>query len=397
MTIVRSIVFTMITCFLLSGCCKPRPDEPPVSVRRTVLVYLGTDNEFRPEAEQKIEQLKTNWNVSFDGNLLIYADTGEKPVLVHVYHSERRGNVADTIETYQPENSANPATFSRVLHKVKSYRPAASYGLIVLSHATGWLPAEMSYPVIRLKSANTLSCGEGGGRGLKSVIQDKGTSETNNYMELSDFAESIPYQLDFIIFDACFMGSVEACYELKDKVNYIVASPAEVLAPGFVYTTMMQRLFAPVADLTAVARDFYEHYNSQTGFYRSATVSVVKTAGLDELATVVRNITQAHHLQDDWKSIQTFGFGAQKIYFDLEDCLMKLSPESQSILKAAFDKSVVYKAHTPGYFSAGTQTIQSILSFCGLSVYIPQPEYPLANEAYHQLKWTKLAGQATIF
>jgi hypothetical protein len=69
-------------------------------------------------------------------------------------------------------------------------------------------------------------------------------------MELADFANAIPYKLDFIIFDACFMGSVEVCYELKDKAEYIVASPTEILSPGFVYSSMMQHLFKPKADRT---------------------------------------------------------------------------------------------------------------------------------------------------
>jgi len=368
---------------LFSGCCKdkPDPDDPPVSVRRTVLVYLGTDNEFRPEAAQKIEQLMINWDGANDGNLLIYADSGEKTVLVHVYHSKLRGNVADTIETYPPENSANPATFTRVLNKVKSYRPAASYGLVVLSHATGWLPAEMSYPAIA----------------LKSVIQDKGTNEPDNYMELADFADAIPFHLDFIIFDACFMGSIEVCYELRDKTDYILASSAEVLAPGFVYSTMMQRLFAPVADLTAVARDFYEYFNSQSGYYRSATVSVVKTAGLEDFATFVSDLALSGHLPEDWENIQTFGFGAQKIYFDLEDYLLKLSPEKKDLIQASLNRYVTYRVHTPGYFSAGTSSMQLIQTFCGLSVYIPQMEFPQANEAYKKLKWTKRTGIGFIF
>jgi len=381
-----------INCYMLlllpffwhffSGCCKekPVPDDPPVSVRRTVLVYLGTDNEFRPEAAQKIEQLQTNWNEAIDGNLLVYADTGDKTVLVHIYHSKLRGNVADTIESYPPENSANPAIFARVLNKVKTYRPAASYGLVVLSHATGWLPAEMSYPNIA----------------LKSVIQDKGTSEPDNYMELPDFAEAIPYHLDFIIFDACFMGSVEVCYELKDKADYIVASSAEVLAPGFVYATMMQRLFAPVADLTAVARDFYEYHNSQSGYYRSATVSVAKTAGLEELATVAGDVIQSGQLPEGCANIQTFGYGAQKIYFDLEDYLLKLSPENCDRIQTALNQYVTYREHTPGYFSSGTNSMQLIKNFCGLSVYIPQEVYPQANEVYQKLKWTKRTGYTAI-
>jgi len=385
------LLFLPFFCFLLSGCRKDRPlsDIPSVSEYRTVLVYLGTDNEFRPEAAQKIEQLKSNWSRTVDGNLLVYADTGENPVLVHIYHTERRGNVADTIETYLPENSANPATFARVLDKVRSYRPAASYGLVVLSHATGWLPAEMSYPAIRLKSAGSLPAGEGEGRSTKSIIQDKSTNESDNYLELSDFADAIPYHLDFIIFDACFMGSIEVCYELKDKTDYIVASPAEVLVPGFMYATMMQHLFAPVPDLTAVAREFYEYYNRQTGFYRSATVSVVKTAGLENLATVVKDATQPDALSNNLENIQTYGYGAQKIYFDMEDYLQKLSPEKYNEFQIALSQCVMYKSHTPEYFSVGTNTMHVINTFGGLSVYLPNSAYPKANEAYMKLKWAK--------
>jgi len=368
------LLLISILYVILQGCGKEElsPDESPVSARRTVLVYLGTDNNFRAEAAQKIEQLTNNWNKAIDGNLLVYADAGEKPVLIHIYHSGRRGFVADTIEIYAAENSAKPATLARALHTAKAYRPAASYGLVVLSHGTGWLPAEMSNPTIR----------------LKSVIQDTGTNETGNYMELADFADAIPYKLDFIVFDACFMGSVEVCYELKDKADYIVASPAEVLSPGFVYPTMMQHLFAPVPDLTAVAREFYEYYNSQTGVFCSATVSVVKTAGLEALATVVKDMTRQNILPDDLGNIQTYGYGSQKIFFDLGDYLQKLSPENHNIIQAAFDQCVSWKACTPSYYSAA-KGIQPIHAFSGLSVYIPQTAYPEANEAYGKLKWAK--------
>lgn len=382
----RQLILLLLFFFsFLSGCRKEKCDDPPVSTRRTVLVYFGTDNNFRNEAAEKIEILRNNWDRNNDGNLLVYADAGGKTVLVHIYYSKRRGAVADTIHTYPSENSANPATLTRALQTVQAYRPAASYGLIVLSHASGWLPAKMSYPIQ-----------------LKSVILDTSTNEPNNYMELSDFANAIPYKLDFIIFDACFMGAVEVCYELKEKADYIVASPAELLSPGFVYSTMMHRLFAPVPDLEAVARDFYEYYNSKTNPYdpwwsRSATISVVKTAGLEGLATVVREINQPYAFFDDWENIQTFGFGEQKIYFDLKDYLMKLSPEKQNMIQTAFDQCVFYKACTPSYYTAAKPNgMQPIETFCGLTTYIPQLEYPLANEAYSGLKWTKQIEFAQI-
>lgn len=367
----------------LAGC-EPNelPDDTvPASDRRTVLLYLGTDNNFHSEAAEKIRQLTDSWNEVIDGNLLIYSDTGDRPVLVHIYHSRLRGNVADTIETYPPENSAAPATLTRVLNRTREYRPATSYGLIILSHATGWLPAEMSEPPH-----------------LKAAIQDKGTDETYNYMELSDFADAITYKLDFIIFDACFMASVEVAYELKEKTGYIVASPAEVLTPGFVYSSMMRHLFKPEADLTAVAKEFYEYYNNQNDVRRSATVSVIETAGLEALATVChsafdteshkfqRTVDQARH-NTNIESIQCFGFGNQKIYFDSGSYIKQLSPERYDDFRVALEKCIVYKANTDNYYSAGTGVLQTIREFSGLSVYIPQPAYLEANEAYKKLKW----------
>jgi hypothetical protein len=365
---------------VFSGCEKEEflPDEIPISAQRTVLVYLGVDNNFRPEAQQKIETLTTHWNANLDGNLLVYADTGERPVLIHIYRHAQKGNIADTIAIYPPENSANPATLTRTLNKIQTDFPANSYGLIVLSHATGWLPAEMSYPT----------------PALRSIILDKSTDESNNYMELSDFAEAIPYKLDFIIFDACFMGSVEVAYELKDKTDYLVASAAEVISPGFVYASMMQHLFTPtpkgalgvIPDLTAVAREFYEYYNHQSGLYRSATVSVVKTSELENLRTVFQGIDDKNY--NDLYGLQTFGYGMQKIYFDLGDYIQQLSPERYAAFQTALDKCVIYKANTPSYYSAGTETLQVIRTFSGMSVYIPQAVYPQANEVYKRLKWT---------
>jgi hypothetical protein len=372
---------------IIAGCEENEflPDGVPVSAHRTVLVYLGVDNNFRAEAEQKIEQLKTHWDKNTDGNLLVYADAGNCPALINIYHDARKGNVADTIEIYPAENSANPATLTRVLNRVKAYRPAASYGLVVLSHATGWLPAEMSFPT----------------PGLRSVVLDKGANETNNYMELSDFAEAIPYKLDFIVFDACFMGSIEVAYELKNKTNYIVASPAEVLAPGFVYSGMMRHLFAREADLKAVAREFYEYYDNQSGLLRSATVSVVRTAGLEALVKFCHSALDAESSTNfqgiagqarndremQWiERLQCFGFGTQKIYFDLGDYIQQVSPEQYTEFQTALDQCVVYKACTPSYYSSGTHTTQVIRAFSGLSVYIPQEIYPEANRLYGGLE-----------
>jgi hypothetical protein len=161
---------------------------------------------------------------------------------------------------------------------------------------------------------------------------------------------------------------------------------------------MMGHLFDKVgannySPLRAVAQDFYEYYDNQSGLLRSATVSVIKTAELENLATIFKSIQSQSPPVVDLGGLQTFGYGNQKIYFDLGDYVQQLSPERYTEFQTALDSCVLYKANTPSYYSAGVGTLKVIRTFSGLSVYIPQAAYPEANEAYGRLKWARAFPQ----
>lgn len=112
---------------------------------------------------------------------------------------------------------------------------------------------------------------------------------------------------------------------------------------------------------------------------------------MDELKTLFREIAGQPHndiprhsaldaespeqQNIDLGSLQTFGYGSQKIYFDLGDYIQKLSPGRYTEFQAALNNCIIYKAHTDSYYSAGTGTLQVIRSFGGLSVYVPQTRY----------------------
>ena len=66
-------------------------------------------------------------------------------------------------------------------------------------------------------------------------------AEGGKNMEIYELAEGIPdeYHFDFLLFDVCSMGGIECVYELRDKADYIVASPAEVLVAGFPYKNIL--------------------------------------------------------------------------------------------------------------------------------------------------------------
>ena len=47
----------------------------------------------------------------------------------------------------------------------------------------------------------------------------------------------------FIMFDACFMQSVEVAYELRDCCDYYIGFPAENPGPGAAYDRMFPFIF----------------------------------------------------------------------------------------------------------------------------------------------------------
>ncbi|WP_251620683.1 clostripain-related cysteine peptidase [Odoribacter lunatus] len=345
--------------------CSDDPSEPQEGVGRTVIVYLGVDNNFAGEGAEKIKVLTENWKGSYNGNLLVYADAG-RAVLVHIYENKSGRRMADTIQEYGSENSADPVVLKRVLSEVKEQFPADSYGMIVLSHGSGWLPqGQLTAPA--------------------SIIQDR-----RSEMELGDFVEAIPMPLDFIIFDACFMGTIEVAYELKEKVKYVVASPAEVLAPGFVYENIVGHLMKDEPDLVAVAKDFYEYYDGLSDFWRSATVSVVKTEGLDEVAACFREIGDMEDAEGmDLSQIQNYGYASHILFTDIGDYVSHWSPKCYEQFMKKLNEAVVYKAHTPGYYSSGNMAYNAINAYSGLALYVPQVYYPFLNEEFQKLKWVR--------
>jgi len=164
--------------------------------------------------------------------MLVYKHlSGSNPELIRLYRDASGKAVEDIVAVYQDQNSATPLVLRSVLNKMKSIFPADDYGLILWSHATGWLP-EGYYS--KTKTPGVFFTDPYADI-VKSFGEDRGTE-----MEITELKDALPFEFEFIIFDCCFMGGIETAYELRDKAEYIVASPTEILATGFPYDKVIQ-------------------------------------------------------------------------------------------------------------------------------------------------------------
>ncbi|MEG1934969.1 MAG: clostripain-related cysteine peptidase [Rikenellaceae bacterium] len=374
---------------LLTACEKDLTSLPCVAADRTLVVYLAGDNNLSAESFQKLDAMtsavaESPLLASSKAQVVVYHDpataSGAAPSLWRLTHDSLKPQL---IETYPSENSASPEVLTRVIERVKTIAPAKSYALWIFSHASGWLPAgALSAPKSR------------------SIVVD-GKSE----MEIAELSRAIPdNQFDIILFEACFMASVEVAWELRSKTRYIMASSAEMLSPGLtkLYAQTLPLLFDPASQtnplpaLTAIAKTYFNHQNAMVAADRSATVSIIDTQNLAPLAHIASQIVASasllpSELLPDIATMQHFDRLSSHIFFDFGQYIAAIaSPPQRVQLQDAISSAVPYAAATP-QFMIGTNNLNgfNIHHHSGLTTYIPQPQFPSLNTSHRTTSWHK--------
>jgi hypothetical protein len=366
----KMALLVLLSC-LFAGCEDDMPEEN--SPNHVVLVYMGIDNNLAGEAQEQMEALRRGWEAAAtEDRLYVYADVAGAAPSLSCMKREAGRAVRQTLRTYEETNSADATVFASVIEEVKAMYPTnrTTFGLIFFSHASGWLPA------------GTLN-----NAALRSLVIDNGRE-----MELVDFAQAIPDNcFEYIVFDACFTAGIELTYELRNKTKYVLGSSAEILSPGYtpVYPEAIGSLFREQADLQSFARALFNHVDRQTDNNRSATLSVVRTAGLEALRDFVAahcNTTKAV----DMAAIQDFGRNNfRSLFFDFEmyyAALLNTEAERKTLserIAACVDYKVSTRTFMPDY---GGFTIDH---HSGLTTYIRQNRYPHLNSAYERLAWSR--------
>lgn len=279
------------------------------------------------------------------------------PVLYRLYKDREGEVVRDTLLRWKPEDQAcDPAVMREVMEYAHDKFPAKGYGLVISSHGAGWLPQKVETRA-----------------GVKSIGQD---ADTDRVLELDipDFVSALPYKLDYILMDACFMACVEVAWALKDKANVIGFSPTEIMSDGFNYLTLTQRLLASEPDALGVCQDYFAQYTSPTQSSPYATITLVDTRALQPLADVCKSLFEKY--REPMSALSTsqvqryYRQGVNRRHehlFDLRHMVQQAGASASELsqMDAALDACILYEAHTDRFMSLELKHV------CGLSVYLP--------------------------
>ena len=376
-------LFCALAMALTLFSCKKAETEEIVVVKRpkTVLLYMVANNNLSYDAENSISRLQNGYIPAEEGNLLVYKHcAGMDPVLLHIKKGEQGTVVADTAYRFPPRVSATKSALTQALNVTQALFPADSYGLILWSHGTGWIPP--------LASSSSAAQEQRSGSCPERTFGLDGKVE----LEIRDLAQAIPYKLSFMLMDACFMGGIETAYEVKDSVDYYIGSPAEILTESFPYHKIMQHIFKSTPDYAAVCKEYYDYYNAKSGAERSATVALMDCSKLVEVAEVAKRVFDQYGesiASLDLSLLQPYFRGSSSKYFyDLKDLVDAIADASLSAeFAAALERAVPYKASTPYFIEL------PIRSFCGVSTYVPgNPADTKLADYYKQYKWNQATG-----
>lgn len=363
----RTVFLLLAACFCLS-CSSPDGEEHGIAepAKRTVLVYMAADNNLNRYAHRNIDDMQKA-AISNEYNLLVYIDIpNSNPNLLKI----RKGKI-DTVKRYSFQNSASKQVLKSVIDDAFSLFPAESYGLILWSHGTGWLP-EGAYE--RIKETNVRSFGK----------------DRNKEMEIADLAEAIPENLDFIIFDACLMSGIEVLYQLRNKAEIIIASPTETLVAGFPYDKAIPLLLQPRPNYSEVAQAYMEYYESRSGELQSASIAVIDAGQLEPLANLTRKAFEGEtDLACPGKELmQRYDTREPALFFDFESYLERAISDEDNLLalRGQISKTIIYNDFTP-YFLNEFPIERS----CGIGIYIPFAGDVLFSQ-YSMLDWYRDSG-----
>jgi hypothetical protein len=395
--------------------------------RKVLLLYSAGFNSLSAYLKQDIDDLKKGYlpdSKRNDDVMLVYSHLPEKssaygtetsPVLMRLYKSPEGEVVTDTLVVYEKGTiSASARHFRDVLTFVKDEFPARSYGMIVSSHATGYLPAGYystpdKYESYEIMAARRMSAGldpvpvpyvepehDPSMPAVKSIgqtVSGLGTSAVSYEMDLVDFAAAIPMKMDYILFDACLMGGIEVAYQLRNVCGLVGFSQAEVLAEGLNYSTLTEHLLKSEDPLPEkVCRDYFDQYDTQSGVMRSATISMVDCTRLEPLAQKCRQLFVKYHdniHSMNHSKVQRFYRSNYHWFYDLESIMANAgcTKEEMDELRSVIGDCVIYKAHTDSFMNSF-----SINVFSGFSMYLPSNSGKRLKEFYRTLDWNEATG-----
>ena len=168
-------------------------------------------------------------------------------------------------------------------------------------------------------------------------------------------------KMEYILFDDCYMSSVEVAYDLKDVTDYLIGSTSEVMAYGMPYAEIGQYLIGKV-DYEGICDGFYSFYSNYSEM-PCGTIAVTDCSELDNLAAIMKEINHQYTFDSSLtSSLQRLDGYNPVIFFDYGDYVSKLCPDKTLVAQfnEQLNRTVPFKRNTEYFYSMSRGKVKKI-------------------------------------
>ena len=387
------------------------PDVPVTPVGQTVFMFFPWSNSLLSDFRRTVEDMQTvvAQRSMKDERIMVFMATSEREAVLFELKKQNGRCLTDTLRRYSDRPFTSRQWLTSLFSEVMTLAPASRYGMVVGCHGLAWVPVQGQRNARkRLGSQERIEednlykeekIDKEGDDLMHFEVQGPVTTRfiggtyPETQIETTDLADAMAdagLHTEYILFDACYMSSVEVAYELKDVTHYLIASPTEVISYGFPYITMGKHLLG-TPNYKGIVDSFISFYSSYNLPY--GTVAVTDCTQLDALAAIAQQINAAATEQINVAAaeptnaasegklntarsgknvpngVQIMDGYSPTLFYDLGH-LMSLK-DAGTVLTAAFaeqlGKTVPYKGHTSQYFTALKDAPVDIKHYSGLN------------------------------
>ena len=387
-SLIIATLFIVVGVSCSNGDSPDGPDVPVTPVGQTVFMFFPWSNSLLSDFRRTVEDMQTvvAQRSMKDERIMVFMATSEREAVLFELKKQNGRCLTDTLRRYSDRPFTSRQWLTSLFSEVMTLAPASRYGMVVGCHGLAWVPVQGQrnaqkrlgsqerideednlYKKERIdKEGDDLMHFEVQGPVTTRFI---GGTYPETQIETTDLADAMAdagFHTEYILFDACYMSSVEVAYELKDVTHYLIASPTEVLSYGFPYITMGKHLLG-TPNYKGIVDSFISFYSSYNLPY--GTVAVTDCTQLDALAAIAQQINAAAAEQLVPNGVQIMDGYSPTLFYDLGH-LMSLK-DAGTVLTAAFaeqiEKTVPYKGHTGQYFTTLKDAPVDIKHYSGLN------------------------------
>lgn len=306
------------------------------------------------------------------------------------------------LKEYEGASYASAEGIADILNEVKTKASALNYALIVGVHGCGWTYASdwSRYPyyarpsVTRPRDNNFSGIQFGPDPNAPLTRFFGSVSLAENAMDISTLAEGIResgLKMQYILFDACYMGNIETAYELKDVTNYMIASGSEIMAAGLPYRSMWSYLNSATPNYSGIV-------STSVNFYKNSSDPFCNLAAIDcrqveKLAGVMKEINAQYQLSASVSldSIQHLDGFRPNLFYDLETYVDSLHPSGYLLdqFKSQLKLTIKASDHTEeAYTCIYSSDSFKIKNYCGITISDPS-QHSVAIKGREKTGWWK--------